>query len=150
MRRAGHMTLADSGGRPLRARATSSRGSRRRCATPARTRRGRRVDDLAGVDEFHSRGREATLELAELLPPAIDTELLDIGSGLGGPARFLAATRGYRVVGIDLTPEYVDVADELTRRCGLADRARFLTADAARPAVRRTPASPPPTPSTWR
>ena len=66
----------------------------------------------------------------QLLPPAIDTELLDIGSGLGGPARFLAATRGCRVVGIDLTPEYVDVAGELTRRCGLADRVRFLTADA--------------------
>ena len=58
------------------------------------------------------------------------TEVLDIGSGLGGPARFLAATRGLRVVGIDLTPEYVDVANELTRRCGLADRARFLTASA--------------------
>ena len=88
------------------------------------------VDDLVGVDEFHSRGRDATVELAQLLPAAIDTELLDIGSGLGGPARFLAATRGHRVVGIDLTPEYVDVAGELTRRCGLADRVRFLTADA--------------------
>ena len=88
------------------------------------------VDDLAGVDEFHSRGREATLELAAWLPATVPTEVLDIGSGLGGPARFLAATHGLRVVGIDLTPEYVDVANELTRRCGLADRARFLTASA--------------------
>jgi hypothetical protein len=48
------------------------------------------IDDLAGVDEFHARGREATAELAELLPPAVDRELLDLGSGLGGPARFLA------------------------------------------------------------
>ena len=90
------------------------------------------VDDLAGVDEFHSRGRDATVELAQLLPATIDTELLDIGSGLGGPARFLAATRGYRVVGLDLTPEYVAVANELSRRCGLADRVRFQTADALR------------------
>ena len=88
------------------------------------------IDDLAGVDEFHSRGREATRELAGLLPPMIDTELLDIGSGLGGPARYLAATRGWRVVGIDLTPEYVDVATELTRRCGLDARVRFLVGDA--------------------
>jgi ubiquinone/menaquinone biosynthesis C-methylase UbiE len=87
-------------------------------------------DDLAGVDEFHVRGRAATIELADLLPGPIDTELLDIGSGLGGPARFLAAARGYRVVGIDLTPEYVAVANELTRRCGLADRVRFLPGDA--------------------
>jgi ubiquinone/menaquinone biosynthesis C-methylase UbiE len=88
------------------------------------------IDDLAPMDEFHARGREATAELAELLPPEVDTEVLDLGSGLGGPARFLAATRGLRVVGIDLTPEYVDVANELSRRCGLADRARFVAGDA--------------------
>lgn len=88
------------------------------------------VDDLAGVDEFHARGREATVELADWLPGAVATEVLDIGSGLGGPARFLAATRGLRIVGVDLTPEYVAAATELTRRCGLADRARFLTANA--------------------
>ena len=116
---------------------------------PARTRSGRRVDDLAGVDEFHSRGREATVELADLLPAEVDGELLDVGSGIGGPARFLAANRGHRIVGVDLTPEYVDVANELTRRCGLADKARFLTADAlACPST--MPASPPPTPSTPR
>ena len=88
------------------------------------------IDDLAGVDEFHSRGREATRELADLLPAALDTELLDVGSGIGGPARFLAATRGYRVAGVDLTPEYVEVAGELAQRCGLGDRVRFLAADA--------------------
>ena len=88
------------------------------------------VDDLAGVDEFHARGREATIELAQWLPPALDGELLDIGSGLGGPARFLAASRGYRVVGVDLTPEYVAVANELSRRCGLGDQVRFLAGNA--------------------
>lgn len=88
------------------------------------------VDDLAGVDEFHARGREATLELAAWLPVDPSTEILDIGSGLGGPARFLAASRGWRIVGIDLTPSYVETANELTRRCGLADRARFLTGNA--------------------
>lgn len=88
------------------------------------------ADDLAGVDEFHARGREATIELAAWLPENPTTELLDIGSGLGGPARFLAATRGWRIVGVDLTPSYVEVANELTRRCGLADRVRCLTGNA--------------------
>lgn len=88
------------------------------------------VDDLAGVDEFHARGREATVELADLLPATLDTELLDIGSGLGGPARFIAASRHHRVVGVDLTPAYVDVANELTRRCGLDAQARFLIGNA--------------------
>lgn len=88
------------------------------------------VDDLAGVDEFHARGREATLELADLLPASLETELLDVGSGIGGPARFLAAARGYRIAGIDLTPEYVAVANELAHRCGLADKARFLAGNA--------------------
>ncbi|MFO1071718.1 MAG: class I SAM-dependent methyltransferase [Geminicoccaceae bacterium] len=88
------------------------------------------IDDLAPVDEFHARGREATLELAALLPSGIEGEVLDVGSGLGGPARFLARTRGLRVLGIDLTPDYVAVANELSRRCGLAERVRFEVADA--------------------
>lgn len=88
------------------------------------------VDDLAPVDEFHARGREATEELAAILPERVATEVLDVGSGIGGPARFLAATRGLRVVGVDLTPVFVEVANELTRRCRLADRVRFQVADA--------------------
>jgi SAM-dependent methyltransferase len=88
------------------------------------------IDDLAPVDEFHTRGRAASEELAAALPASIDGEVLDVGSGLGGPARFLAARRGLKVVGIDLVPEYVAVAEALTRRCGLDDRVRFLEGDA--------------------
>ncbi len=47
-------------------------------------------DDLAPVDEFHIRGRESTAELATLVEPSPDTEILDVGSGLGGTARYLA------------------------------------------------------------
>jgi ubiquinone/menaquinone biosynthesis C-methylase UbiE len=88
------------------------------------------VDDLAPIDEFHVRGRQATVELMEALPSGIAGEVLDVGSGLGGPARFLAQQRDLRVVGIDLTPDYVAVARELTRRCGLDHRVRFLAGDA--------------------
>lgn len=88
-------------------------------------------DDLAGADEFHIGGGQATAELVAQLPLKPGARILDIGSGLGGPARNFARA-GCRVVGIDLTPEYVEVANSLTRRMGLADRAEFRLAHADR------------------
>src|ERR1700760_1898534 len=78
------------------------------------------IDDLAPIDEFHSRRRLATEELAAMLAPSATEHVIDIGSGLGGPSRYLAATYGCRVSGVDLTPEFVAAATELTRRSGLA------------------------------
>jgi ubiquinone/menaquinone biosynthesis C-methylase UbiE len=83
------------------------------------------IEDLAPVDEFHSRRRRATEELARMLGPTAADHVIDVGSGLGGPARYLAATYGCRVSGVDLTPEFVATAAELTRRTGLADRVDF-------------------------
>ena len=88
------------------------------------------VDDLAPVDEFHIRGRDATRELAQLVSPTADLEVVDIGCGIGGPSRFLAATFGCRVTGIDLTEEYCQVAAMLAERTGLSDRVRYRCADA--------------------
>ena len=79
--------------------------------------------DLSGADEFHLGWRQATVELARNLGLAQGVELLDIGSGLGGPARYFAEVGDCRVTGIDLTEEYVRTATALTRRCGLADKA---------------------------
>src|SRR5688572_33274668 len=69
--------------------------------------------DLAAVDEFHIRGREATVELAGRgsLKPGL--RVLDVGCGLGGSVRYLASEHQCRVIGIDLTKEYVDVANAL-------------------------------------
>jgi SAM-dependent methyltransferase len=83
------------------------------------------VDDLAPIDQFHSRRLVATKELAELLAPAATDHIVDIGSGIGGPARFLASRYGSRVSGVDLTAEFVAAATELTRRVGLAERVDF-------------------------
>ena len=83
------------------------------------------IDDLAPVDELHSRRRIATEELAGMLAPKPDERVLDIGSGLGGPARYLAKVWGCRVTGVDLTAEFVATAVELTRRTGLSDRVDF-------------------------
>jgi MPBQ/MSBQ methyltransferase len=87
-------------------------------------------DDLAPVDEFHTRGRPATVELAKLVGFTGSEEVLDVGSGLGGPSRFLARTYGCRVTGIDLTPEFVAVAEKLTRLTRRGDRVSFSQGDA--------------------
>lgn len=76
-------------------------------------------DDLAAVDEFHGGQRAATMRLAELAGFAGSERVLDVGSGLGGPSRYLAWRYGVRVSGIDLTDEFVRVARMLTRRTGL-------------------------------
>jgi ubiquinone/menaquinone biosynthesis C-methylase UbiE len=75
--------------------------------------------DLSPVDEFHIGGRQATVEFAEQLGARPGMHLLDIGSGLGGASRYFAAERACRVTGIDLTDEYVRVAEELAGRVGL-------------------------------
>lgn len=82
--------------------------------------------DLAPVDEFHVGGRAATLALARAAGIAAGQQVLDVGSGLGGPARCLAQAFGCRVTGVDLTAEYCRVATLLTERTGLAAQARFV------------------------
>ena len=86
--------------------------------------------DLAPLDQFHVRGLAATGELAEALGIDAAAHVLDVGCGLGGPARFLAATYGCHVTGIDLSQPFIEAARMLTERCGLADRATFLQGDA--------------------
>jgi len=75
--------------------------------------------DLAAVDEFHAGGLEATQELAKHMELRSGLRVLDVGSGIGGPARYFAAEHGCRVTGIDLTEEFVRVAGSLTRRTKL-------------------------------
>ncbi|MGH3841249.1 MAG: class I SAM-dependent methyltransferase [Pseudonocardiaceae bacterium] len=82
-------------------------------------------DDLAAGDEFHVGGRAATSALFDQLSWQPGMQVLDVGCGIGGPARYLARHRDARVIGVDLTPEFVEVARELTRRCGLADAVDF-------------------------
>jgi sarcosine/dimethylglycine N-methyltransferase len=87
-------------------------------------------DDLAPVDEFHGGQRPATIRLAELLGFTGSERVLDIGSGLGGPSRFLAWRYGVRVSGVDLTAEFVEVAQMLTRRTGLVGKVDYRQGDA--------------------
>ncbi len=88
------------------------------------------LEALAPYDQFHGRGLEATAEIADSLEIDGGDHALDVGSGIGGPARYLARRFGCRVTGIDLTAEFCDVARRLTQLLGLEDKARFECGDA--------------------
>jgi SAM-dependent methyltransferase len=87
-------------------------------------------DDLAPVDEFHGGQRPATMRLAELVGFTGTERVLDVGSGLGGPSRYLAWHYGCRVSGVDLTAEFVRVAEMLTRLTGLVDKVDYRQGNA--------------------
>ena len=85
---------------------------------------------LASLDQFHTRGLAATAELAKLAAISESMSVLDVGSGVGGPARYLAATCGCRVTGVDLSEPFVDAARYLTERTGQSGQVSFRTASA--------------------
>jgi ubiquinone/menaquinone biosynthesis C-methylase UbiE len=90
------------------------------------------ADRLFPYDQLHGRELLATKEHAARLNPAADAHLLDIGSGIGGPARYFSSLFGCRVTGVDLTPSFVAAATELTGLTGLADTVEFIEGDVAK------------------
>jgi SAM-dependent methyltransferase len=93
------------------------------------------VHELAALDQFHTRGLAATNDLAQAMALQRGMTVLDLGCGIGGPARYLSAIHGANVTGIDLSPSFIRTAWYLTQRCGLVDRTMFLVGDALDPAV---------------
>jgi sarcosine/dimethylglycine N-methyltransferase len=87
-------------------------------------------EGLAPFDHFHGRGITATQELAAQLALQPGERVLDIGSGIGGPARWFAAKFEVRVTGVDLTPEFCAAAEALKAVTGLADRVRIIQGSA--------------------
>ncbi len=87
-------------------------------------------DILAPADQLHSRGLAATRELAEMLAPLPGERILDIGCGIGGPARWIASHYNCNVTGIDLTPAFCEAAERLNVATGLADRVTIVVASA--------------------
>ena len=82
-------------------------------------------EDLTPIDQLHARGREATLELARLAGITSGMRVLDVGGGLGGPARTLASEFGCAVEVLDLTEDFCRAGEVLTARTGLGDRVSF-------------------------
>ena len=85
---------------------------------------------LGPADQIHGGGLQQTQVHAALVSITSDMHLLDIGCGIGGPARYFATEFGCRVTGIDLTDEYIDAANLLTQKIGLSDRVAFDCGDA--------------------
>ena len=87
------------------------------------------VEDLGPVDHFHARGFPATVELADRLPIQAGQHLVDIGCGLGGPARYLAKRFQCRVSGVDITEPFVVAANKLTALLGMEEQVRVELGD---------------------
>lgn len=89
-----------------------------------------KIEDLAPIDEFHIRGRHATIELARDLGIDRDMQVLDVGCGLGGATRYLANEFGCRVTGLDLSADYCRVAANLSQSLGLDSLVTYRQGDA--------------------
>ena len=87
------------------------------------------VEDLAPIDHFHARGFPATVELGDRLPVEPGDHILDIGCGLGGPARYFAQRFDCRVSGIDITEPFIEAGKKLTALLGLSDRVSIEQGD---------------------
>ncbi|SDL78781.1 class I SAM-dependent methyltransferase [Aliiruegeria lutimaris] len=87
------------------------------------------IEQLAPVDHFHARGFPATRELADALPIEAGYRIVDIGCGLGGPARYLADRFQCHVDGIDITEPFVVAANKLTELVGMQHAVRFRHGD---------------------
>jgi SAM-dependent methyltransferase len=87
------------------------------------------LEDLAPVDHFHARGLPATVELADVLPIASGYHILDIGCGIGGPARYLAKRFGCRVSGVDITAPFVEAANKLNVLLKMDDQVEVRLGD---------------------
>jgi cyclopropane fatty-acyl-phospholipid synthase-like methyltransferase len=85
-----------------------------------------RTTDLAAVDEFHIGARRATLELGTRMELQSSSSVLDLGCGLGGPARTLAETYGCNVTGIDLTEEFCEAGNIISEWVHLEDKVKLL------------------------
>lgn len=90
------------------------------------------IEDLAPVDHFHARGLAATVELADCLPLRPDQKVIDIGCGLGGPARYIAKRFQCKVNGVDITKPFVEAANKLTALLHMEDQVRIELGDGQR------------------
>lgn len=86
--------------------------------------------DLIPIDQFHSRGLVATEEIAQGLHLKPEMTVIDIGCGIGGPARYLSAVHECQVTGVDLSQSFIDVAKRLAELTRLTDRTTFVQGDA--------------------
>ena len=87
------------------------------------------VESLAPFDHFHALGVKATQDLANILPIKKGDHVLDLGCGIGGPARYFAHHFDAKVTGVDIDADYIDAGRKLTMETGLCERVTLQCAD---------------------
>jgi SAM-dependent methyltransferase len=90
------------------------------------------MEDLAPVDHYHARGFPATVELADRLPLQANQHIVDIGCGLGGPARYIAKRFQCKVSGVDITEPFVEAANKLTTLLKMENQVKIELGDGQR------------------
>lgn len=90
------------------------------------------IEQLAPVDHFHARGFPATKELADVLPIKAGQRIVDIGCGIGGPARYLAKRFECHIDGVDITDPFVKAANQLTKLVGMESPVNCVHGDGQR------------------
>ena len=88
------------------------------------------ITDLASLDELHIGGKSATQALASKAELTAGSLVMDVGSGLGGPARTIATEFDLNVIGLDITESFCRVARLLTKSVSLTETVNFLNGDA--------------------
>lgn len=84
---------------------------------------------LGHLDQYHYLGVDACDEVIRLLGLGPDSKVLDVGSGIGGPSRYISKMSGCDVTGVEIQADLTKAAEDLTKRVGLCDRVRFITGD---------------------
>ena len=87
------------------------------------------IEDLQPIDQYHARGIEATKELADKLNIKKDDAIIDVGCGLGGPARYFAKRFNCKVMGIDITPTFIEVGNDFNLRTNMTKQVTLKISD---------------------
>ena len=87
------------------------------------------VEDLTKFDQLHYHGTDAIDIFIEKLKINEKTKILDVGSGIGGPARYIANKTGAEITAIELQSDQNNLAKELTKKCGLSNKVNHICGD---------------------
>ncbi|MDD5567610.1 MAG: methyltransferase domain-containing protein [Candidatus Omnitrophica bacterium] len=85
--------------------------------------------DIRLFDQYHYLGTDVVEDAINFLEAGLQSRLIEIGSGLGGPARYLAEKAGCRVTAVELQPDLNQIASSLTKRCGLSGLVEHFCGD---------------------
>jgi len=73
------------------------------------------IEDLFPIDQYHARGIGATKDLGKRMPITKNQKILDVGCGLGGPARYYAKEFKCHITGVDITPSFIEIGNNFNR-----------------------------------